>query len=340
MIEKFGQLANGETVQQVEISNGGMTATVLSYGATLQSLRLDGHAPSLVIGFDELKTYVDYPLCFGAIAGRVANRIANATFELDGKTYHTDKNCAGGHTLHGGSKGTSVRNWKIVSSDQNSVTLEILDVEQHTGFPGDCLIRCTYRLLENATLEVELTATATQATQATVCNLAHHSYFILDGGTSILGHELQINAETYLPVNSELMPSGEELPVAGTPFDFRQLRAIGNGASKDIDNNYCLTAQKSDFDGEQLPEIAVVKSPQSGVTMRISSTEPGVQLYTSITLDVPLADTNGNIPTVNSGVCLEPQIWPDAMHHANFPSAVLPAGEEYHQISRFQFSQE
>ena len=329
MIETFGTMPDGDPVYRLTLAADGLEVKIITYGASLQDLRLEGHAHSLVLGFPELTAYLAHPY-FGALVGRVANRIAEAEFSLDGRTYRTDKNENGRQTLHGGKHGLNSKNWKIVKHNDTSVTLAMTDLEAETGFPGDCEIHATYRLLEGKCLELEITAVCDQAT---VCNIAHHSYFNLDGSGTILDHSLQIYADHYLPVDANQIPTGEIAPVADTGFDFRELRKIDQTGFHDHDHNYCLRPGAN-----ALRPIATVAGNTSGIVMEMVSTENGLQVYTGKNLRTSVPGNNGECFAPYHGLALEPQGWPDAPNQPAFPPVRLEAGEQYRQVSRFVFS--
>ncbi len=317
MIEAFGTMPDGDPVYRLALVADGLEVKIITYGASLQDLRLAGHAHSLVLGFPQFPAYLAHPY-FGALVGRVANRIAGAEFSLDGRTYRTDKNENDRQTLHGGKQGLNSINWKIVKHDDTSVTLAMIDHEAETGFPGDCEIQATYRLLEGKCLELEITAVCDQTT---VCNIAHHSYFNLDGSGTILDHSLQINADHYLPVDANQIPTGEIAPVADTGFDFRELRTIGQTGFHDHDHNYCLRQGAN-----ALRPIATVTGNTSGIVMEIASTENGLQVYTGKNLRASVPGNNGECFAPYHGLALEPQGWPDAPNQPAFPSIRLEAG--------------
>ncbi len=328
MMERFGTLDNGETVDRVAITGGGLSAWILTWGAVVQDLRLDGHRPPLVLGLTGLSDYTAHSPYFGAIVGRVANRIAGGSYSIDGRQYQADRNFLGRHTLHGGAEAIGRRNWRVANAQSDQVTMEIIDPDG--GFPGECGIVCTYRLGGAGALDIELTATADKPT---LCNLAHHSYFNLDGGADILAHELQIEADRYLPVDDELIPTGEVAQVAGTIFDFRTPRAIGGGDFTAFDHNYCLSD-----DRRPLRRVATAYSPASDVEMIASTTEPGVQFYAGHKIATAVPGLTGNPYGAHAGFCLEAQYWPDYPNHRNFPQSVLRPGETYRQTTRYQFA--
>jgi aldose 1-epimerase len=332
--ERFGETAEGEAVHRARLSGGDLTASVLTYGGVLQDLRLEDHDAPLVLGFDTFEPYLTKSPYFGAIPGRCANRIGNARFTIDGKRYRTDPNFLGRHTLHGGSKGTGKRLWRIGDQGEDFVTLRITDPDGWMGFPGDLEISCTYRLKPAGTLELEYEATTDQPT---VCNFAHHSYFNLDdGGTgNILDHRLMLNAAAYLPVDDDLIPTGVVEPVDGTPFDFRQARPVrqkGEAGQFVYDHNFCLSAARG-----PLKQAAWAQGAASGVEMEVWTTEPGVQFYAGHKVSPGVPGHGGRIYGANAGFCLEAQIWPDAINRPYFPSAILRPGETYRQVTQYRF---
>lgn len=330
--EHFGTTRDGQTVERVSIAAGGLTAHVLTWGAIVQDLRLDSHPAPLVLGFDRIEHYLDHSIYFGAIVGRFANRIADGRFTLDGERYQTDRN-DNGHTLHGGSFGIDKRPWTLRDHGPDFVTLVIADRSGTMGFPGTLEIVCTYRIVSPATLSIELSA---RCDRPTLCNLAHHAYFNLnDGGrTGILDHRMSIAAQAYLPVDETLIPTGAVCPVEGTDFDFvlpRSVRAKP-GEETCYDHNFCLAAARRD-----LSPAAWVQGSASGIAMEVWTTEPGLQLFSGQFPDRPVSGLDGIAYRRFAGMCLEPQIWPDAPNRPYFPQATLRPGETYRQSTEYRF---
>lgn len=330
MTELFGTLADGREVHRVRIAGGGLTASVLTYGAVLQDLRLAGHAPALVLGFEDLPSYLAHSPYFGATAGRCANRIKGAGFELDGQTFRTDPNALGRHTLHGGSQGIGKRLWTLGEVTDHSVELTVEDPAGHMGFPGTLSIRAVLSLEPTGILDIRYTA-VTDA--PTLCNLAHHSYFVLDGTGGVQDHRMGIEADHYLPTDADFVPTGEVQPLDGHPCDFRQGRTIREAnAGGPIDANFCLSRER-----RPIRPVGWVSSAASGVEMVIRTTEPGLQVYDAARIDVPVPGLDGRKMGPYCGLALEPQVWPDAIHHADWPQAVLRPGETYDQRTQFIF---
>lgn len=333
--EVFGQAPGGETVQRFRIRGGGLVANVMNWGAAVQDLRLDGHQAPLVLGFERFEDYPDHSPYFGATAGRFANRIAHGSFVVDGRHCLTDPNFLGRHTLHGGREGFGTRVWDVALHGPDFVTFSLHSRNGDMGFPGALDATCTYRLKIPGTLSVEFTATAEEPT---LCNLAHHSYFNLDDGGAgdILDHQMMIAAAAYLPVDSEMIPTGVVQPVDGTDFDFRTLRPIrqqADGGQLLYDHNFCLSPARG-----PLRHAARARGASSGVQMDLWTTEPGVQFYCGAYLNPPRPRGLGKRAyDVHSGFCLEPQTWPDAPNRPYFPQAFLWPGERYHQVTEYRF---
>lgn len=331
--EKFGETESGDAVHRVTINGGGLTASILSWGATLQDLRLAGHEKPLVLGFTNFADYLNHSPFFGATPGRCANRIAHGRFRLDGVDYQLDCNEGGLHHLHGGRDGIGKRVWRIADQGSDHVRLEIDDPDGHMGYPGNCRISCCYQLKPDGVLSVTHEA---ETDRPTLCNMAHHSYFNLDGRPDVLDHEVMIAADHYLPVDDKLIPTGDVMPVADTPFDFRERRAIRltiDDLQWVYDHNFCLSETRM-----EKRAVAQVRSSHSGITMDVLTTEPGLQFYAGHKVGTAVPGLDGKGYGAFSGLCLEAQIWPDSPHHEGFPSAVLRPGEHLLQQTEYIFS--
>lgn len=331
MPELFGQMPSGDPVYRHEIAAGGLSSVILTYGAAVQELRLAGFERSLVLGLNRLEEYIAHSPYFGAIAGRVANRISYGRFHLDGVEYQIDRNIDGIHTLHGGSVGISVKNWQIIDSGEDFILLEVLSKDGDMGFPGNMTIQCRYTITPQTGLQVRLSA---KTDAACPCNLAPHSYFNLEGEGDILGHELMIDADKITAISDELLPTGKLKNVEGTNMDFRVMRPISAGQADGTmryDHNYCLSKRP-----KPLREVAVVKAPRSGIEMRVLTTEPGLQFYDGAKIAVPVVGVDGRKYGVNSGFCLETQHWPDAPNQPGFPDITLRPGKSYQHLTEYR----
>ena len=327
----FGAMPDGRDVERIRLTGGGLTAHFLTYGAVLQDLRLEGHDAPLVLGFKEFAPYLTHSPYFGAIAGRCANRIRDGHLELDGKTYQLDRNFLGKHHLHGGAASLGKRLWRIEAQSASCLSLQIELADGEMGYPGNMQVRARFELLPGGVLDIRLEATADATT---LCNLAHHSYFNLDGSDSIAGHELRVAAQAYLPVDEELIPSGEQRSVAGTAFDFTQGTALGPVIrSQRIDHNFCLRSSRG-----SLQPAAWLRGGKNGVMMECRTTEPGLQIYDGAKISIDLPGLTGRAMGANAGLAMEPQVWPDANHHGGFPQAILRAGDIYLQQTQYDFS--
>jgi aldose 1-epimerase len=330
--EVLGTAPDGGAVEQVRISGGGLTAWIMNWGACLRDLRLEGHPHPLVLGFDRFEPYPLHSRNFGAVVGRCANRIRDGRFALDGTVHQLDRN-AGVHHLHGGTLGISKRTWRIEGHTDERVRLTLSEPDGWMGYPGACRFTVTYSMAGAATLHLRIEA---EADRPTLVNLAPHGYFNLDGSETIGAHELRIDAAAYLPTDGDGIPTGEVRAVAGTAFDFRVSRSVDRGTREDaspFDHNYCLSAARV-----LIREVAYLRSPLSGVAMTMATTEPGLQFYDGSKLDVPVAGLEGRRYGRRAGLCLEPQIWPDAINHPDFPSPVVRPGERYLHETSYRFA--
>ena len=348
----FGMLADGTAVQSVLLTNEhGIRARIISYGATLQSLEApdrQGNEADIALGFDNLTGYLEHPNYFGATVGRYANRIANGTFSLDGKTYQLTLNDKS-NSLHGGVRGFDKQNWAIVavrSGALASVTLALTSPAGDQGYPGNLHVTVTYTLDETNRLGIDFRA-ATDA--PTVVNLTNHSLFNLAGeGSSrdITGERLTIPAAHYTPVNAALIPTGELRAVAGTAFDFQHGRVIGDGIrdgrdmqilyGRGYDINFALDAGMT----SQQKLAARLVDPISGRVLEVWSTQPGLQVYTGNFIDGTVAGKAGHLYRMGDGIALEPQKFPNAPNLPAFISAQVSPAMPYHHQMSFRLSTE
>lgn len=332
-LREIGQTGDGKTVHEIALTLGsGARAAVITYGAILRDLHVpfEGALRRVVLGYRDLDGYLADRAFIGAICGRSANRIAQARFRLDGIDYRLAANGANGNHLHGGPTGFSKQVWSIVDRGEAFVTLELASPDGHEGYPGSVVVQCTIALKEPAELSIDLVA---RTDAPTLVNLAHHSYFTLQRGASSRDHILQVNADSYTPVDAGSIPTGEIRPVEGTPYDFRAPARIGERmGERMLDINAVLRPGDA-----ELP-AASVWSPDRRLRMDVLTTEPGLQLYDGTNLKPSAPGLDGHPYQALAGLCLEPQKFPDAINHPGFPSPILRPRETYRQTTRYRFS--
>ena len=336
----FGKMPDGTLVEAFTLKNAhGLEARIISYGAIVQSLLVPdgkGGTVDVVLGFDTLDEYVKGNPYFGAVVGRYANRIAKGRFTLDGKEYTLATN-NGPNALHGGLRGFDKVVWTATprtTPDGDALELRYVSKDGEEGYPGTLTTTVTYVLTKGDALKIEYRATTDKAT---IVNLSNHSYFNLKGAGNgdILGHEIEIHAKRFTPVDATLIPTGDLAAVAGTPFDFTKPHPIGERiAAKDeqiargggYDHNFVLDA------GGKMAPAARIKDPASGRTLEIHSDQPGIQFYTGNFL-TDMVGKGGKHYGYRQGFCLESQRFPDTPNRPAFPSARLDPGKEYRQTT-------
>jgi aldose 1-epimerase len=341
----FGKTPDGIAVELYELTNAaGMKVKIMTYGGIITELHTPdrtGKLGDVVLGFDDLAGYVAGHPYFGAIVGRVANRIARGEFALDGKEYKLAVN-NGPNALHGGLNGFDKVVWKAkalqVQPEASAVQLYYRSPAGEEGYPGNLDATVTYTLTEDNMVLIDYRATADKPT---AINLTNHSYFNLAGPASgdVLGHEMMIAADRYTPVDDTLIPTGKIDAVRGTPMDFTTPTAIGarigqlKGEPGGYDHNYVLRRE-----GKSFAKAVRVYEPMSGRVMEMWTTEPGVQFYSGNFLDGKIKGKGGVVYRKHQGICLEAQHFPDSVHHPNFPSVILRPGETYTQATGYRFS--
>jgi aldose 1-epimerase len=312
------------------LTAGPYTAKITPYGGILTELHApdrDGKTADVVLGFGELTGYLAGHPYFGSTIGRFGNRIGGAKFTLDGQEYQLAANNGENH-LHGGIHGFDKVIWAaepFTDGDDAGLKLTYTSEDGEENYPGNLDVTLVYTLTATGDLRLDFTATTDAATPV---NLTHHSYFNLkgEGQGTILDHQVQLFCDRYTPVGDDLIPTGEILPVAGTPLDFTTPHLIGERIDQvpgGYDHNFLLP------DGEGLRKVAKVTEPASGRTLEVLTTEIGTQLYTGNFLDGTLTGKSGATYPKNGGFCLEPQKCPDSPNQPNFPSCILRPGEEY-----------
>lgn len=327
MINKLGTTQAGVSVDKITIGTGDLSVSLLTLGAIIQDVRLNGADHSLTLGSTDLAAYEGPLNYYGALVGPVANRIAGASAEIGGKTYHFAANENNETTLHGGPTGTHAQVWTLADHGPDHAEFQLSLADGVGGFPANRDITARYEINGNA-----LTLTVNATTDGpTILNLANHSYWNLDGGTDTAGHTLQTDASHYLPIDHRLIPTSIA-PVQGTGFDYQTTRPIGTGSDDRIDHNLCLNGGK-----QALRQVAVLTGA-SGVSMTLSTTETGLQVYDAEKGDTfEFAGFTGKPYGALSGIAMESQGWPDAPNQADFPSVGLDAGETYAQETRWEF---
>jgi aldose 1-epimerase len=315
-------------LSMIEIRSETLRAQVLERGATLSGLWCRGYAHSLVLGAPRAADYSGFLDYFGALVGPIANRVASATVQIEGRAWPLDAN-EGTTCLHSGSKGLHAQDWDITAREAHSVTLGIDLPHRFGGLPGNRRITAEYTLMDSAGLRLTIAA-ETDAT--TAINIAHHPYWNLNGASTIGEHSLEVMAVRYLPVNAKTLPTGEIAPVAGSAYDFRTSKRVAT--DKTLDANLCLAEQRRVH-----PQKAAVLSAPDGPTLTLCTTEPGLQVYNGSGLaPVPLPLHDGRELQPFAGIALEPQAWPDAPNQPGFPSILLDAGARYTQITEYRIS--
>jgi aldose 1-epimerase len=345
----FGKTSEGISVYRYVLTNNkGAEAVVISYGATLVSLKVpdrSGKPADVVLGYDTLDGYEQGKSYFGGTIGRYGNRIARGEFTLDGTVFHLPKN-DGPNSLHGGSVGFNKRIWTGVARsrpDAQVLELSYTSADGEEGYPGTLQVQVSYTLPAEANeLHIDYTA---RTDKNTVINLTNHSYFNLsaDMNKEIVDHQLLLRAPQFTPVDSTLIPTGELRTVQGTPFDFTRLTAIGARIHQDdeqlkfgkgFDHNWVL--ERSEKGGLSL--AAEVFEPSSGRVLDMLTTEPGVQFYSGNFLDGAARGKGGQPYAHRTGFCLETQHFPDSPNHPKFPSTVLKPSETYRSSTVLRFS--
>jgi aldose 1-epimerase len=346
----FGKMADGTQVDAITLTNAkGISATIITYGATLQALKAPdrkGTLADIELGYDDLASYVARPNYWGATIGRYANRIGGGRFTLDGKTYQLPLNDTA-NSLHGGGKGFDKVVWKVASLKSGpvaGVVLTLRSPDGDAGYPGTLNVTTTYTLDEQCVLSILFEASTDKAT---VVNLTNHAIFNLAGEGSAdgaTGHLLTIPAASITPVDTNLIPTGALRPVADTVFDFRKPRRIADGIrdgrdeqirfGRGYDHNFALDAGLT-----STPKLtARLEDPVSGRVLEVLSTEPGLQLYTGNFLAGTLIGKRGHIYRMGDGIALEPQKFPDAPNKPGFASARVEPGKPYRHLMIYRLS--
>lgn len=335
---------DGKPVHLFTLTNkNGVQVKVSDYGGTITSFIApdkNGKKSSIVIGLDSLSGYTAGVPYFGATVGRYGNRIAKGKFTLDGKTYSLATN-NGPNALHGGKKGFDKVVWTAsdTGSSEPKLTLTYLSKDDEEGYPGNLTSHVMFSLTDDDMLKIEYTATTDKAT---VLNLTNHSYFNLTGdagSNTILNHSVMIDADRYTPVDATLIPTGQLVPVKGTPFDFTTSHLIGErikqagGDPVGYDHNYVLNKKDT-----TLTKVAEVTESMSGRKLEVFTTQPGLQFYSGNFLDGKIKTSAGKPLNQYTGFCMETQHFPNSPNTPSFPTTILKPGETYHSITEYKIS--
>ena len=341
----FGVMPDGAAVERYTLTAGPLSCDIITFGGSLQSLRVPDRAGNIVdvlLGFDTLEAYRTHGKSMGALVGRFANRIGGASFTLNGKDYPLAANDHGVNHLHGGILGFNKRVWTVEDAGDSRLTLSLFSPNGEEGYPGNLTARVSYTLTEEG-LSIAYQA---ECDQDTVCNLTNHAYFNLSGHGSgpVLDQTIQLLADCYTPTDARSIPTGEIAAVEGTPMDLRHPTPIGARIGEDFPQ----LLQAGGYDHNWIPNgepgtlrpIARAASAATGISMEVLSTLPGVQFYTGNYLAGCPAGKGGAPYDSRWGFCLETQFFPDSPHHDSFPSCVLRAGETFAHTASFRFRAE
>lgn len=342
-MREFGTTAKGEKAVIYTIKNKkGMMAEVSDFGATLVSLFVPdekGKLRDVVLGYDSPEYYEgSSKTFFGVTVGRNSNRIADGRFVLNGITYQLDQNNKG-NNLHSGFDFYSFRIWNVKEKSENSITFILHSPDGDQGYPGTVDVEISYTLTEDNGVKIDYSA---KPDKDTILNLTNHSFFNLNGhdSGSVLGQTLWMDADAFTPTDHRLIPTGEIAAVVGTPMDFRKRKTIGRDIQADYeplrmtggyDHNWCLNNRGT------FAKVIEMHADESGITMEVYTDLPGVQIYAGTYLKDEHGK-GGNFYGAYQGICFETQGYPDAVHHANFPSTVCKKGETYHSTTIYRFS--
>ena len=346
LTEEFGTFKETGVYRYTISNQRGMEVSILNFGAIISSLMVPdrkGEVADVVLGYDTLDEYVEDSVYMGSLVGRYANRIKAGALPIGESTYQLACNRPGIH-LHGGNEGFNKRVWRadtIREEGRLGLQLSLVSPDGDEGYPGNLEVLVSYFLTDDNELIIDYEA---ETDKATVVNLTQHSYFNLAGQGDITGHYIKINSSQYTPVGTDLIPTGELAPVEGSPFDFRQIRRIGLAISEGdgqkktgegFDHNYVL-----DTHGDVGKIAALILHQESGRTMEVCTTKPGMQFYTGNFLDGTLKGRGGAPFNKHSALCLETQYFPDSPNQPRFPSTLLGPGETYRHTTIYRFGLE
>ena len=344
----FGKTSNGEVAHLVTVVNeNGVSMEVTDFGATLVSVTVpdrNGRVDDVALGYDEVVDYEKNSGCLGASIGRNANRVGGARFVLNGEEYFMEAN-EGENVCHSGPHGYHRRMWDMeLCEEENSVSFHLFSSHMDQGLPGNFDVTVTYTLTQDNAVKIQYHGTADKDT---MINMTNHSYFNLNGqdsGKTVENHEVMILAENFTPVSDDLIPTGEIRPVEGTPLDFRTFKLLGRDIRDEYDqmiigSGYDHNFVLDNYDGT-VRKVAEVREESTGRKMEIFTDCPAIQMYSGNFLAGGAPGKNGAVYEKHSGLALETQFCPDAVHHDNFVSPIRKAGESYDSVTIYKFSAE
>jgi aldose 1-epimerase len=340
----FDTMADGTPIEAYRLVNkNGASCVIMTYGGRVLELKMpdrNGNFGDVVLGFDRIASYQKDTSGQGALIGRFGNRIGGASYTLDGVTYNVAKNDNGVNHLHGGTVGYNARIWDAEPKGNNTLVLRLTDPDGYENYPGTVNVTVTYTLTDDNALSIHYNAITDKAT---IINLTNHSYFNLSDCTkgTVLDHQLQVDADYITPVDELLIPTGDLLAVAGTPFDFNVPKAIG----RDIASGHVQMVRGNGYDhnfvlnGSGLRRVATLTAADTGRRMDVITDQPGVQIYSANFLTDETLPLCGNRPQeMRAAICLETQHFPDSPNKPQFPSVVLRPGEIYDTTTIYRFS--
>ena len=338
----FNQIVQGKQVGLYTLATpDGITAQITNYGAKIVSLfvpNATGEVADVVLGFSTLDEWLNQEVYFNGINGRVAGRVGGAKIEIDGTTYHLTKNC-GEHMLHGGKQGFNDKVWDVVEVSEHAIKLHYLSVDGEEGFPGNMDVYVTY-IVRGKDLIIQYDATTDQPT---IINLTNHAYFNLkgEGNGTVHDHTLQVMADEYIPYDDKAVPLGTVVPVAGTPMDMREPQLIADridlpffAPGLGIDNGWALPDWDKHTDNHPLKLAAILEG--GGRTMETWTTFPCMQVYSGNYVEKHVGKS-GQTYDVQCAICLEAEMFPDAIHYPLFPNTILRPGEEWLHTTVYRF---
>lgn len=339
MKKAFGILPDGSKASLYTIKGGDLTAEISDFGATVVKLFVpdtQGNIADVVLGFDDPNDYAASTTYFGATVGRNANRVGNACFVMNGKTYSLDTNDNGRNNLHSGFDPYKNRLWKVERHDADSIRFSLQSPDGDQGFPGNATIHVTYTLDPNNTLRITYDAVCDKDT---VFNMTNHTYFNLAGHDhpeKAMDQILSMPARFFTVCDADSIPTGENRSVEGTPFDFREPKPIGRDIGEDYDALKLQGGYDHNFEVFTAPG-AILSDPESGRTMAVITDCPGVQFYSGNFL-AGETGKDGVSYCYRGGICLETQFYPDSINHPEWPQPFKKAGERYHTETKYRFN--